>query len=172
MKIIESASRGKYKWTIVYETDEGKNEWDELKNKYEEMGLVKNTTNRPFGQNLPEGQSVEYYQETTDDMLLNKLRENPLLGNLQAIDAINSPIIQDNGSGRYSFNVAVLRAVPKDNPDNPSEKVAVIEGTGQAGLNYVKAGKTSTEGMKLVYESMFNTPADVEVTLKPRRLLV
>ena len=170
MKIKQQSSRGGYKWIIVYEDGE----WNKLKEAYEDLGLSLASTQQPFGHQEGTVEPLAYYQETGHE-LLDKIQENPLTAGVNAIDEINSPIIKREGSGRsdaYRFNVAVLRAVPRDDPSHPGQKITEIKGNGAAALDYFKYGKKYNEDFKKIYESLFNTPVDFEVTLRPRRLLV
>ena len=169
MNIKRIADRGGFKWVITWENGE----WEQMKNKFEEMGLTRTSTSSPFGHPADAGESVEYYQEVPDNLLLDKLRENPLLNGIHVMDSINAPIVQKGrGVNEYLFNIAVLRVVPHSNPANPEQKISAVRGTGTAGIDYFTYGKKYNEDMKMIYESMFSTPTDVEVIIKPRRMVL
>jgi hypothetical protein len=176
MRIRQINDRGKWKWEVIWEKSGSENEWDALKQKYEEMGLTLSSTNNPFNCN-PEHEDnftpVSYYKEEPDDLLLNKLTQNPLLTGIGVTDSINDPIIKSDGSGRHRFNIAVLRVVPRQSTENPEEKISEISGDGTVALDYFKYGSRKyNEELKKIYESLFDTPTDVEIVIRPRRMVL
>jgi hypothetical protein len=162
MRLLIESNNGREYFIIKYEGDE----WEELKKLYQDnLHLQESATVQGFGA----GARLTYFRDSNQRLIAharNKISQARETINI--VDDINAPLVEKvrNGSQyNFKFNIACLRVVPN------AEGEVRIPATRENNLDIANVAAIR-RSVKILYESLYDTNADLELIIKKKRMLI